>query len=261
MRPAGGQQQTGGHAELGIDLADQLHAGLCAGAGVVAADHICRSDRSRVDAGRSDAQRLGILTCAGCGQGDDQIAVAVKLGDVVGVHFQGGAALGVLFHTDRVGEDAVNLNSCLHIFHRDSRCSVLLLVLLGVQNVHEDHRGDCVQLKAGINALTQGVLLKVVTEAQLLYRLCVAVCDDGHVSGRVRIFGEVDGGRTEHDLNRGVALNGGGQACGLFENGNAMLICHRDSLLSEVSCPASCPAWLHKPEPCGRKRQQGLCRS
>ena len=228
MAPAGGDNQAGGHAELGVNLAEHFKAALRApGRG---SDDVIRIHNGGVDGGGGDLQPRGLRSPASCDQGDDQVAVIVEGEDVVGLNLQSGI-VSLCLDLDGARQDAGDGDDGLHALHGVGSLHVFLLVLLGVEHVHENDRGHVHQLKAGIHGGAEGVevvavfvLFLAVTE--LADGLCPVVGNDRGVGHFVGVIRHVDGCGSEDHLQPRRPGDGGDDAGGSFLHPDAMLVRH-----------------------------------
>ena len=228
VAPAGGKDKAGGHAQFGVYLAQNLKALFPAGC--AHADHVVFVHGVRVDGGPLNGDGGSCRPGPGGGQGNKHLTIIVETQKVIGAVRQGGGVAAAIpggngnFYG--IQQEAGHGDKSLHVLNL-YRCGVdFLLVLLGVQDVDENDRGNADKLETGIHGLAKGILCVVRRIAELFHGLGPGVGNDRRVGYAIGVVCQIDGGGTENDLQPCGTQNGGDQAGGLFRYSDAMLKCH-----------------------------------
>ena len=228
MAPTGGKDKAGGHAQLGVYLTQNLKALFPAGCAY--ADHVAGLYGLRVNGGTLNGEGGSRCPGSGGGQGNKDLSIVVKAQEVIGILCQGdglsAAVPGGDGNLHGIQQEAGQGDKSLHVLNLHRLGVNLFLVLLGVQDVDENDRGNADKLETGIHGLAKGILCVVRRIAELFHGLGPGVGNDRRVGYAIGVVCQIDGGGTENDLQPCGTQNGGDQAGGLFRYSDAMLKCH-----------------------------------
>ena len=199
LTPAGGKEDAGSHAQAGINLPDQLDAGLLAGQRIHTAHNVGGGDAVRLEALAGHLEGAGL--CRGVVQNNDVDRTVVRMaGQVILTSDQGRFRI---LHHERVQQHiglvvpqgAVGLDSDF-LF----RVGGGVGGLVGVQHIDQDDRRHVENTEAVVHALAQGEVLEVIRVPKVILALSEGVAQNGFVDGGCRIVHHMDGCSPKNDL-------------------------------------------------------------
>lgn len=209
------------------DLIQRLEAGIGAGGHVHAADDVVFGNGGGVELVVGCVEGPHIVRRAVFEGGDDEPAVAVVGGFVIGALHEGRPFPALGFHHEggeehRIREDAFVLR------HGDFRIFHAFFVLRRVEDVHEDDGRAVVQGKLAVHRFAEGVIFPVFAVAEGRDGFGVAVAQDGPVR-RGGVAREMDRRSAEDDRQPRRGIHRGHDAGGHFRRIDAVLIGHNQT--------------------------------